>query len=119
MAVDATGHIIIVGDTSSPDLPMVNAIQSSFHQGFCGEFGAICPNGFVVKLDPTAQSVVFSSYLGSTRLDNVVDVALSFVRWKGIDVAARSKTREWPVESESESAVWQLVAQGVTPCSVV
>src|SRR5262249_7632307 len=76
IAVDADGNIIIVGDTISPDLPVVNAIQPAFHQGLCGEFGGICSDAFVTKIDPTGQQLVFSTYLGSPLADNGLDVAV-------------------------------------------
>jgi len=76
MAVDAAGNIVIVGDTTSTDLPVVNPIQSSFHFGICGEFGGICGDAFIVKIDPAGQRVLFGTYLGNTRSDSAMDVAL-------------------------------------------
>lgn len=76
IAVDAGGSIIVVGDTFSPDLPVVNPIQPAFHQGFCGEFGGICSDGFAAKLEPTGHSLMFSTYLGTTSADSALDVAV-------------------------------------------
>ncbi len=76
IAVDSGGNIIVVGDTFSSDLPVVNPIQPAFHHGFCGEFGATCPDGFAAKLDPTGHSLTFFTYLGSVRADSALDAAV-------------------------------------------
>jgi hypothetical protein len=76
MAVDSAGNIIVVGETFSSDLPVANPIQPAFHLGFCDEFGGICPDGFVAKIDPTGHALLFSSYLGTTSLDTASDVAV-------------------------------------------
>lgn len=77
IAVDGAGNIIVVGDTFSSDLLMVNPIQPAYHGGICGEFGGTCPDGFIAKLDPTGSTMIYSSYLGgSFRFDNAFDVAV-------------------------------------------
>jgi hypothetical protein len=75
-AVDAGGNIIIAGETFSSDLPVMNAIQPTFHMAVCGEFGGICSDGFVAKLNPNGGSLVFSTYLGTDRIDVAHDVAV-------------------------------------------
>jgi hypothetical protein len=76
LALDSSGNIVVVGDTYSPDFPVANPIHPSFHPAICSEFGGICSDGFAATLDPTGQSLVFSTYLGSTRADSVMDVAV-------------------------------------------
>ncbi len=77
IAVDNGGNIIIVGDTFSTDLPMVNPIQAAFHGGICGEFGGTCPDGFAAKIDPAGGTIIYSTYLGGGfRFDNAFDVAV-------------------------------------------
>jgi len=66
----------VVGYTTSTDLPVVNPIHPAFHMGFCGEFGSICADGFVSKIDPTGQALLFSSYLGTVNDDRLSDVAV-------------------------------------------
>ena len=76
MAVDAGGNIVVVGDTYSSDLPLVNPIQPAFHQAFCGEFGGTCPDGFAARIDPTGRHLLFSTYLGTGTFDKALDVAV-------------------------------------------
>lgn len=79
MAVDAGGNIVVVGDTYSHDLPLVNPVQPAFHQAFCGEFGGICPDGFAARIDPTGRHLLFSTYLGTNTFDSALDVAVDRV----------------------------------------
>src|SRR6185295_9880170 len=76
LAVDTAGNIIIVGETFSPDFPVVNPIQPAFHTGFCGEFGGICSDGFAAKIDPTGHTLLFATYLGTETIDIALDVAV-------------------------------------------
>ena len=77
VAVDAIGRVVIAGRTISPDLPLVNPIQPAFHAAGCGEFGGICSDGFVARIDPSTSQVSFATYLGTAAgQDTVTDVAV-------------------------------------------
>jgi hypothetical protein len=68
LVLDATGNIYVVGDTKSGDFPTsVNAFQSSNKgQG----------DAFICKFTGGAASLVFSSFLGGTAVDQATSVAL-------------------------------------------
>jgi hypothetical protein len=55
VAVDAAGNIYVAGETQSPDFPVVNAIQTQLK-------GA--SDGFVTKIDPTGQKILYSTHIG-------------------------------------------------------
>jgi hypothetical protein len=59
IAVDASGNIYVVCDTSSPDMPTANSIQSNFGGGFS--------DAFLAKLDATGSSIVYATYLGGNN----------------------------------------------------
>lgn len=61
VAVDASGNMIIAGYTSSTNLPLANAFQSSVSANQGGIFGNY---GFVTKFSPDGSALVFSTYLG-------------------------------------------------------
>ncbi|MGI9074298.1 MAG: SBBP repeat-containing protein [Bryobacteraceae bacterium] len=59
IAVDAQGNAYITGATNSPDFPTKNAFQNELKQ-----IGAT--SGFVTKLCPAGNALVYSTYLGGT-----------------------------------------------------
>jgi len=58
IGVDASGSVVIAGETQSFDFPLKNA----FSQVFCG--AGSCAAGFVAKFSPLGDNLLFSSYLG-------------------------------------------------------
>lgn len=67
VAVDAIGDVIIGGYTSSTNLPVANAYQSSALPNPGGMYGTY---GFVTKFSPDGSGLVYSTYLGGNS--NVV-----------------------------------------------
>ena len=59
IAIDDTGHAYVTGTSNSDDFPMVNAYQST-RESF--------EVAIVAKLSPTADQLVFSTYLGGSNL---------------------------------------------------
>ncbi len=72
VGVDAAGHVFGTGSTSSPNLPVVNAVDSSH----CGESTEACPDGFVFEIDPSAGTVVYCTYLGGGGFDQCLAIAV-------------------------------------------
>lgn len=71
LAIDDTGCSYIAGVTDSPDFPTMNAFQTT---------GGITGNdGFVAKLDTAGNNLVFSTYLGGSRLDQIYGLAVDAV----------------------------------------
>ena len=66
IATDASGNVYVVGSTSSPDFPTVNAIQA--HLG--GDWDA-----FLTKLNPEGK-ILYSTYLGGADADFATGVAV-------------------------------------------
>jgi hypothetical protein len=64
----ATGRAYVSGLTSSPNFPLVNAVQPFFAGG---NFDA-----FVVQLNPSGSELLYSSYLGGSEFDNALGMAL-------------------------------------------
>lgn len=72
IGLDDKKNITVDGWTCSDDLPVKNAIQSKLGDGLPGftDYGDV----FVLKLDPTGSSLIYSTYLGGRKRDRVFDV---------------------------------------------
>ncbi len=66
MTLDAAGNLIVAGTTTSTNLPLAGATQTSI---------AGATDTFVAKFNPSVSSLVFSTYLGGSADDAVRDVA--------------------------------------------
>lgn len=64
---DGDGAIYVAGRTSSPDFPLMNAIDSTL--------GA--PDAFISKINPSGTELGFSTYLGGQGTDEIHGLALN------------------------------------------
>jgi hypothetical protein len=67
VAVDAAGRAYVTGTTSSTDFPTLNPYQAS--QGGLAD-------AFVTMLSPSGSSLVYSTYLGGSSLENCYGIAI-------------------------------------------
>jgi hypothetical protein len=67
VAVDSSANIYVTGWSSSVNFPVVNPIQSHLT-------GA--RDAFIAKLNPTASSIVYSTYLGGSGVDYANAIAV-------------------------------------------
>lgn len=74
VTTDATGDIYLTGSTSSSDFPTQTAEQSQL--GCDPSAPAGCQNAFVVKLDPTGHTLLFSTHLGGSSQDSGAAIAV-------------------------------------------
>ena len=66
IAVDAAGNAYVVGGTDSPDFPLQNPIRET-PGGTCQDEGPselLTCEGFVTKVSPAGDSLIYSTYLG-------------------------------------------------------
>ncbi|HKA17998.1 MAG TPA: SBBP repeat-containing protein, partial [Blastocatellia bacterium] len=68
IAVDSAGSIYVTGLTSSPNLRIVNALQPRFGGGLF--------DAFVAKLNASGSQLIYSTYLGGSREDRGLRVAI-------------------------------------------
>ncbi len=88
LAVDATGFIYIGGDTKSPDFPT----RAAYDPIYNGDY-----DGVVLKLEPLAAGIVFSTYFGGANLDDVYALALDTDG--GIVVAGTTDSPKFPIKN--------------------
>ena len=68
IAVDSTGSAYVAGFTSSADFPTVSPFQSAIGGSFA--------NAFITKLNPTGNTLVYSTYLGGSNGSNATGIAV-------------------------------------------
>ncbi len=61
MAVDAKGFVYLAGSTMTAKFPVKNAFQATAGGGIA--------DGFILKLARSGKSLIYSSYIGGTKLD--------------------------------------------------
>ncbi len=72
IAVDSLGNAYVTGRAESADFPVTpGALQTSF-----GGSGRLVGDAFVVKLDPSGSSLLYSSYLGGSDGDSGSGIAI-------------------------------------------
>ncbi len=89
IAVDASGNITVVGQTTSLNFPFANAIRSTV------TFNGNCTTGFVTKLNPAVPSYTFSTYLGGGQCDVANGVATDSSG--NIYVTGRTGSTDFPI----------------------
>jgi RHS repeat-associated protein len=67
LAVDSAGSAYIAGFTQSPNLPVINAYQSS---------AGAAVTGYFTKFNPTGTGLVYSSYFGGSGADSLDAIAV-------------------------------------------
>jgi uncharacterized protein (TIGR03437 family) len=73
VTVDSSGNVYVGGITLSTDFPVRNAFQSAPN---CLPGLADCASGFVIKLAPAGNQVIYGSYLGGGYNDGVFALAV-------------------------------------------
>ncbi len=73
LAVDATGAAYVSGLTDSPDFPSADrtTVAAGYDHTYNGQ-----SDGFVVKLDPTGDTLAYWTFLGGTNLEIAQGVAV-------------------------------------------
>ena len=67
IALDPSGNCYVAGQTNSTDFPVINAAQPSNSGG---------GDAFVLKLDPSGHSLIYSTFLGGSGVDTASGIAL-------------------------------------------
>jgi len=88
IAVDSSGNAYVTGTVSLPDFPLVSAEQS-FYKGS----SAI----FVSKLSPDGSSLIYSTYLGGSGVDNSHAIAVDSTG--SAYVAGQTQSTDFPIQN--------------------
>ncbi len=89
LALDQLGNIYITGDTRSPNFPVKNPID-----------GTLSGSGYdmiIVKMDPTAKRLIYSTYLGGSDWDSGSAIAVDATG--AAYVGGWTKSLDFPVKN--------------------
>ena len=90
IAVDGAGNAYVVGTTDSGDFPTT---AGAFRRTNSGTFG----DGFILKLHPQGNSLVYSTFLGGSDTDEIFGVAIDGAG--AAYVAGYTKSANFPTAS--------------------
>jgi uncharacterized protein (TIGR03437 family) len=76
LAVDSQGSAYVTGGTTSTNFPTTAGSFQPAYKGLGGETRLPAGDAFVTKLAPNGQSFAFSTFLGGTRDDRAVSIAV-------------------------------------------
>jgi hypothetical protein len=73
LALDPSGMVVVVGTTTSGDMPTTpGSFDRTYNKSLFGTFG----DGFLLRLAPDGQSLDYGTYFGTTEQDDLRGVAL-------------------------------------------
>jgi hypothetical protein len=93
LTIDSGDNIYVGGATSSTDFPTVNPSQSS---------NAGQSDAFVTEINAAGSSLVFSTYLGGTGVENALGIALDTK--KNIYVMGETTSSDFPTVSPTQAS---------------
>ncbi len=96
--VDNAGNIFIGGTTTSENFPVVNPFQGSSADGIAPDFGG---DAFVSKISENGSSLVYSTYLGGSGVEEVGDIALESTG--SLYVLGTTNSADLPVQNAIDS----------------
>ena len=67
VTVDQNGNVYVIGMSMSPDFPLVNPYQGTYHDMW---------DLFVTKISSSGDSILYSTYLGGSQVERSMDIAV-------------------------------------------
>jgi hypothetical protein len=92
IAVDAEGHALVAGVTTSADFPTEQALQPTLTSS-----GEARSDGFVTKLNADGTGLLFSTFLGGGMSDSANAIALDASG--NVYIAGETYSEDFPVEN--------------------
>ncbi len=93
IAVDGTGSAVVVGSTSSTNLPLKNPIQAQFNGGY--------DNGFITRFSSDGKTILYSTYLGGSVDDVPMSVVLDSAN--NIYLTGLTRSTDFPTKNAIQS----------------
>ena len=104
LAIDASGNAYIAGSTLSSDLPVTDQAIQSTYKGAGGDGLLLAGDAFVAKLNPTGTQWLYSTYLGGSRDDRAVGLAVDSNG--NAFVAGNTVSTDFPISADAEQRTY-------------
>ena len=91
IALDQHSNVYLTGYTTSKDFPVINAFQSSL---------AGTQNGFVTKINPNGNDILYSTYLGGSSTDAANGIAVDISG--SVYVTGSTDSADFPMKNAIE-----------------
>ena len=98
ISVDRLGNIYVAGGTSSPEFPTKNPIQ--------GNYGGGTSDAFITKINPSGDSIIYSTFLGGRHCDGVS--ALTVDGSGNVYVAGLAMSQDFPTKNALQPQIGDL-----------
>jgi uncharacterized protein (TIGR03437 family) len=114
IAVDSSGFVYVAGGTLSPNFPVTTGVVQTKFAGYGtpGKDIFRLGDGFVAKLRPDGSALVQSTFLGGSRDDSILGLALDSSG--NIYVAGFTVSTDFPITT----GAYQTAYRGNTPSTV-
>lgn len=99
LAVDAQGSVYVAGSTASTDFPVTAKALQPAYKGGGGEPQWVAGDGFVSKIAPDGKSLLYSTFLGGSKDDRPIAVAVDAAgnAW----VAGNTLSTDYPTTNDA------------------
>lgn len=98
IAVDAGGNVYVTGATASLNFPVKNPIQ-----GPTFTLNGASSDAFITKLNADGQSLVYSTYLGGSNIENLERSAIAVTPNGEAVVAGSTRSADFPVVNATQT----------------
>ena len=97
IGLDDKGNIYVGGSTTSLNFPLVAPFQDKYAGGDIG----LAPDSFLVKLDPSATTIVYSTYFGGQDFDDLRSFAVDKAGNVYFAGSAEAPTDDFPISDNA------------------
>ena len=117
VAVDAAGNAYVTGATTSANFPLIANIGPAAPQ-HCSlvRSGYNCPDGFIVKFNPSGSQMLFSSLLGGADYNGGFQVKLNPVSGDVVILGETNSAAFKPTPTTLETKFDAWTCANSTPC---